>query len=162
MDISTLFRLCCDFMEFLASVTGYSYEALNMVFFYVVQPYIYCLIIIWQLFIMVRHYRDNKVIKYFLMSLAAIPILYIYAIYTKYSGADLYSACHDKMDSMCLIAEKLGITYIQFNIYVFVVLFLIICGAHTIFLKFSNTLLAKVIFTIILLTSPLTVFVFFT
>ena len=159
--LDTIFQECCNLMSYLSSHLGVTYGYLNMLFFYIVQPIIYILILLWEIFILWRR-TQNKIIRGGLI-LAVLTLMFLgYGLYTNYIGADLTALCRVKIDSMTVFAHSLGISYELFNVVVFIGFFLGVCLLHVLFLLFKKMALAWLIFVILFILSPGLITVFFT
>ena len=159
--LATIFQECCNLMSYLSSHLGVTYGYLNMLFFYIVQPLIYILLLFWQILILWRQ-NPNKLIRGGLVLAVLLLLILGYGLCTDYLGANLTALCRVKIDSMTLFAHSLGISYQLFNVVVFIGLFLGVCFLHILFLIFRKTALAWYIFVILFLASPGLITVFFT
>ena len=146
-------------MYYLADLCGVTYEQLNMVFFYILQPCIYSLLLLWELLYLQRRTRNTKLRKVLLWT-CLLPVVYIGSVLAIYLGKNLDTLCIAKIQSLYDHAHAYGLTYAEINVYIFILGFLFICFLHFLFVCFRKKKIAYAITLFFLLVSPFFVYVF--
>ena len=158
-SISVLCQRCCDVMYYFADLLGVTYEQLNMVCFYIVQPCIYSLLLLWQLLYLQRKTKSPQLRKVLLWT-CLLPVIYVVSVLAIYVGKNLNTLCIEKIQSLYDTAHAYGMTYAEINIYIFILGFLLICFLHFLFLCFRKKKVAYAITLLFTLLSPFFVYVF--
>lgn len=158
-SISVLCQRCCDVMYYLADLCGVTYEQLNMVFFYMLQPCIYSLLLLWELLYLQRRTKNIKLRKV-LLGACLLPVVYIGSVLAIYMGKNLDALCVVKIQSLYDHAHAYGMTYAEINVYIFILGFLFICFLHFLFVCFRKKKIAYAITLLFTLLSPFFVYVF--
>lgn len=164
-SISVLCQRCCDVMYYLADVFGMTYETLNMLFFYILQPCIYSVLLLWEVLYLYYRLRRHKEgwkhrLSYGVLATSIVPLWYIFEVLKTYIGKNLDELCLVKIQSLYDTAHAYNMSYAEINVYIFILGFLFICLLHLLFLCWRKKKIAYVITLLFALVSPFFVFVF--
>lgn len=111
--------LGCKVMEYLANFFDCTYGEINLFILYIFQPIIYIGLS------SIGNYRLCKLSKIGYIFLG-INLLYLIDIINTYSKVSLDSLCEPKIQSIYYTAHSVGLTYAEFNIFVFIISFILI------------------------------------
>ena len=124
-----LFQLCCILVYCIAYLTGYSYEVVNTFLFIYLEPAI-LLITGWLITIFgIKYFKTSIVSKIILFPSIAYNLvisIVIAAIWKHYLQFNMDIACQRAYIDLDTIVRITGLGYINTNLFLFIILFLII------------------------------------
>lgn len=123
--ISNICKFGCDVMYQLADFFNCTYGEINIFLLYIVQPLIYIALSIHGKYILFKRY--SKILSCTLLS---VDIMLLLILIRDFFGKNFDVLCIEKIDSIYNFAHQSGMTYAEFNVYTFIVEFIIICLSH--------------------------------
>lgn len=123
--ISNICKLGCDVMYWLADIFDCSYGEINIFLLYIFQPLIYIALAVHGKYILFKRY--SKTLGYTLLSVDVVLLL---LIIRDFWDTDFNLLCEEKINSIYNFAHQSGQTYAEFNVYTFIIAFIIICLNH--------------------------------
>ena len=128
-----IFYLCCGLIRVVSYLTGYSYEEVNTFLFIYLQPAI-LMVSGWLITVFAIKYYSHSTFNKFALLISPVYNLaftiVVAAIWKHYLQFNMQAACERAYIDLDTLGRITGLGYVNINILLFIVLFLLILVFH--------------------------------